>query len=163
MAFASRHGATEEIAAAVAATLRDQGFEVDVRSADAVTEVERYRAVVLGSALYAGSWLKPALDLAERRRAVLAGLPVWLFSSGPIGEVTPEDREQPHQRSNLDEWLLPEGHATFAGRLDVDRLSFAERMITRALKVTPGDYREWETIRGWAEEIASALGPPVMG
>ena len=43
-------------------------------------------AVGLGRAVYMGQWLKPARQLAERQAAALAARPVWLFSSGPVGE-----------------------------------------------------------------------------
>ncbi len=33
-----------------------------------------------------GHWLKPAKQFVERHAAALDKRPVWLFSSGPIGE-----------------------------------------------------------------------------
>jgi len=162
IAYASLHGSTEEIAAAVGATLGEAGFETDVRSAGIVTDVGRCRAVILGSALYGGAWLGPALDLARRHRTVLAAVPVWLFSSGPIGACSPEDREQPRERMDLDEWLLPEGHEVFPGRLDTARLSFGERMMARTLRAATGDHRDWGAIQHWAMCIADSLRPPTQ-
>jgi menaquinone-dependent protoporphyrinogen oxidase len=78
---ASRHGATSEIAEEIGKALR-----VDVRPAEQVSSVEDYEAVVLGSAVYAGRWLQPARELAERHAGALSERPVWLFSSGPVGE-----------------------------------------------------------------------------
>ena len=40
----------------------------------------------LGSAVYMGRWMKPGRELAQRQAAALAARPVWLFSSGPVGE-----------------------------------------------------------------------------
>jgi len=49
--------------------------------------------VVLGSAVYLGQWMKPARELAERSAGAIASRPVWLFSSGPIGEpAKPADK-----------------------------------------------------------------------
>ncbi len=56
---------------------------------DEVTELEDYDAVVLGSAVYAGHWLEPAKQLAERFVGQLLGRAVWLFSSGPVGNPLP--------------------------------------------------------------------------
>jgi menaquinone-dependent protoporphyrinogen oxidase len=55
-----------------------------------VGAIDGYDAVVLGSAVYLGNWMKPAKEFAVREAAALAAVPVWLFSSGPIGSP-PED------------------------------------------------------------------------
>lgn len=69
VAFASKHGATGEIAEAIAAALRERGIEADVESVDAVIELDAYDAIVLGSAVYMGHWL----DAAQAFRQVARG------------------------------------------------------------------------------------------
>jgi menaquinone-dependent protoporphyrinogen oxidase len=44
-----------------------------------------FDAFVIGSAVYGMRWRKQATDFARRNRALRAGWPVWLFSSGPLG------------------------------------------------------------------------------
>lgn len=83
---ASKYGATSEIAQAVADLLAKRGLEVTVLPPQEVGAVEEFDAVVLGSAVYMGQWMKPARELAERSAAALAARPVWLFSSGPVRE-----------------------------------------------------------------------------
>src|SRR4051794_8974088 len=56
---ASRHDATDEIATAIAEALTRRGHEAEACSIDAASP-EGYDAVVLGSAVYIGRWLKPA-------------------------------------------------------------------------------------------------------
>lgn len=158
VAFASRHGATEGIAAALGRTLSERGHGVEVRAVDTVSGVTDYRAVVLGSALYTGSWLKPAVDFAERHAGRLVPMPVWLFSSGPLGPVSGADYEQAKQLGDLTDLLLPEDHVVFPGALDMERLGFAERMVMRAVRARPGDYRDWEAVARWGHRIADALG-----
>jgi menaquinone-dependent protoporphyrinogen oxidase len=157
VAFASKHGATEGIAAAIGARLTDRGYRTDVRAAEAVTDVGPYRAVVLGSALYTGSWMRPAVDFAERHADTLLPYPVWFFSSGPLGPVTGADYEQARQLGDLTDLLLPEDHVVFPGALDIEALSFAERMVMKAVRAQPGDYRDWESVDAWASRIADAL------
>jgi menaquinone-dependent protoporphyrinogen oxidase len=157
IAFASRHGATEGIAAALARTLWDRGLSVTVHSAETVTDVSPYRAVVLGSALYTGSWLAPAAEFAERHARALVALPVWLFSSGPLGPVTGADYEQAQQLADLTDLVLPEDHVVFSGALDMEALGFAERMVMRSVRAEPGDYRDWDAIAAWAGRIGDAL------
>jgi menaquinone-dependent protoporphyrinogen IX oxidase len=87
---ASRHGSTHEIADALARRLQeaagDRGLTAAALHAENRPDPASFDAVVLGSAVYHGSWLEPARDLAHRHAAVLRARPLWLFSSGPIGE-----------------------------------------------------------------------------
>src|SRR5439155_16364683 len=46
--YATRYGSTQEVAEAVAATLRERGLEVDIQPMREVRTLERYRAIVLG-------------------------------------------------------------------------------------------------------------------
>jgi menaquinone-dependent protoporphyrinogen oxidase len=153
---ASKHGATREIGARVGSVLGEWGHVVEVRCPSEVDDIEQYDVVVLGSAVYAGHWQNEARVLAERARDVLAYRPVWLFSSGPVGDPpvpgdVPEDGEQIRTEIGAME------HHVFAGRLDRERLSMAERAIVRALHVDEGDYRDWNEVEGWAETIAASI------
>jgi menaquinone-dependent protoporphyrinogen oxidase len=51
-----------------------------------VNDIADYDAVVLGSAVYTGHWLKLAIEFARRFSDALIARPVWLFSSGPVGD-----------------------------------------------------------------------------
>lgn len=153
---ASRHGSTREIAHAIAESLRSAGLIVDAVDPDRVGSVEPYDAVALGSGIYAGRWLEAARRLTERHRATLKERPVWLFSSGPIGEpLTPV--EEPQDGIRLLRELHAREHRVFAGRLDPSELGWVERTITDMLKAPNGDFRDWGAIGGWAEEIAAAI------
>jgi menaquinone-dependent protoporphyrinogen oxidase len=91
---ATRYGASAEIAQTIAEVLGERGLEPTVLPPEQVEEVDGYDAVVLGSAVYAGHWLKPAKELVERHAGGLAGRPVWWFSSGPVGDP-PKPEEDP--------------------------------------------------------------------
>ncbi len=133
---ASKHGATAEIAEelgkALEDTLRGYGL-VDVRPVDQVNSVEDYDAVVLGSAVYAGHWLKPARELAERHASALSDRPTWLFSSGPIGDP-PKPEEDPVDVAGILEATGARGHRVFSGKLDKGTLGFAEKAVILALR-----------------------------
>ena len=62
--YASKHGSTAEIAEAIGSTLQDEGFDAEILPAAEAGDPASYDAVILGSAIYAGSWLKEALDYA---------------------------------------------------------------------------------------------------
>jgi menaquinone-dependent protoporphyrinogen oxidase len=159
IAVASKHGSTEEIAAALTEELRAAGLTVDLRDADAVDNIDPYDAVVLGSAIYAGNWLPAARHFAELYTAALAQRPVWVFSSGPLAadDSSPTD--------DLQRLAAPLGavpvreHRIFAGKLDKDELGLVDWLIATAVKAPQGDFRDWEVIRAWARGIAAALLP----
>jgi menaquinone-dependent protoporphyrinogen oxidase len=153
---ATRHGATAEIAAAIGEVLAGRGLDPTVAAPEQVKGVDGYDAVVLGSAVYAGHWLKPARELVGRLGTVLADRPVWLFSSGPVGDP-PKPEEDPVDVAEILTATRARDHRVFAGRLVRRQLSFPERAIVSALRVPEGDFRDWPEIRRWADEIAEAL------
>jgi menaquinone-dependent protoporphyrinogen oxidase len=119
VACATRHGSTAEIAAETADVLRHDvpGAVVDLRDAATAGEVAGYDAAVIGSAVYMGRWLPAARDLVEGHREVLRAMPVWLFSSGPLGDPSvPVDEVA--EVSALGVAIGARGHRLFAGRLD---------------------------------------------
>jgi menaquinone-dependent protoporphyrinogen oxidase len=90
---ASKHGATTEIASALAEGITRRGVVAEVRDPAEVAGVTGYDAVVLGSAVSMGHWLGEAKELVSRVGADLRDRPVWLFSSGPIGEPPKPEEE----------------------------------------------------------------------
>lgn len=153
---ASKHGATTEIAEAIAEGLAERGVDVTVQAAGEVEDVAAYDAVVLGSAVYVGRWLREARALVEREREALAGRPVWLFSSGPVG-ITFRAIEVAVDVSELFAVVQPIEHRVFSGKIDLAALSNEERAVVVSLRGPEGDYREWDAIRGWADAIARTL------
>jgi menaquinone-dependent protoporphyrinogen oxidase len=154
---ATKYGATTEIAAAIAEVLDEHGLEATVLPPQQVQEIDGYDAVVVGSAVYAGHWLKPARELVERHSAALANRPVWLFSSGPVGDA-PKPEEDPVDVAELLAATGAREHRVFAGKLVRKQLSFPERAIVSALRVPEGDFRNWTKIHQWAAAIADAMG-----
>lgn len=153
---ASKHGSTAEIAAAVARVLSEQGHDVHLRPPAEVTDVRDHDACVLGSGVYAGHWLGDARELVERTADQLVSRPVWLFSSGPVGDpLKPADDAV--DVSHLTHLSLAREHRVFPGRIDRERLSFPERAIVRALHVPSGDFRDWAAVDAWARSIGVAL------
>lgn len=157
VSVASKHDSTTEIGAAIAKTLRDAGVEIQVIAPDKVASLDGIDAVVLGSAVYYGRWLAPAIEFVDRHRAALEKLPVWLFSSGPLGSPDPKPEGDPAGVPELVESLHARGHRVFAGSLDKRQLGLGERAVVRVVKAASGDFRDWETIASWAHVIAKEL------
>jgi menaquinone-dependent protoporphyrinogen IX oxidase len=72
---ASKHGSTREIGDAIGAELADRGLEVTVETVEEVGTIDGYCAVVLGSAIFMGQWMKAAKEFMARESSALASVP----------------------------------------------------------------------------------------
>ena len=160
---ASKHGATAEIADAIGKELRSRGLDATVAPPVDAGEIERYDAVVLGSAVYAGHWLEPAKQLAKRWDGSFDGRPVWLFSSGPVGDpsrsIVQRMEQDPVDLAGVRTITAARDHHMFAGRLDRRSLSLPERAFTLVIRGMEGDFRDWDDVTRWAGRIAGELQP----
>ena len=89
---ASKHGATDEVADAIAKRIEASGITVDRLAPADVTSVEGYDAVIVGSAVYILQWMPEAHDFMERFKDDLPVGQVWAFSVGMNG--VPKHSEQ---------------------------------------------------------------------
>jgi menaquinone-dependent protoporphyrinogen oxidase len=153
---ASRHGSTAEIARAIGEALAAAGLDAVVLPPDDVATLDGLDAVVLGSGIYMGHWMDAAMDLAERHAGELAARPVWLFSSGPIGDP-PASAEDPTGLDELLELTRAREHRIFAGKVDRAVLGLGESVIVAAERTPEGYFRRWDDVRAWADDIAAAL------
>jgi menaquinone-dependent protoporphyrinogen oxidase len=153
---ASKYGATGEIAAAIGDVLAERGLDATVLPPEEVRSVDDFEAVVLGSAVYAGHWMKAARELVDRSAGSLASRPVWLFSSGPVGDP-PKPQEEAVDVAGIVESTGARDHRVFVGKIEKKQLSFGDKAIAVAFRVQDGDYRNWDEIRAWAVGIADAL------
>lgn len=156
ISVASRHGSTWDIGRAIAAALDEAGHEAHVVRPDDVASLDGYDAAIIGSGVYAGHWLEPARALVHREQAALNAIPVWIFSSGPVGDP-PKPDEDPEDVAAVREHVRVRDHHRFPGRIDRSKLGLAERTIVSMLRVPDGDFRPWAEIEAWALRIAAAL------
>jgi len=151
---ASRHGSTSLIGDAIREELAATGVKAHLIDPELVTDISEYDAVVLGSAVYAGRWLKPARAFAKRFDAALTRKPVWLFSSGPVGEP-PTPTRPAAEALELAQRLGARDHHVFEGRIERDLLGLGERF--RIANLPSGDFRPWVAITVWTRRIAASL------
>jgi menaquinone-dependent protoporphyrinogen oxidase len=133
------------IARAIGVALRTRGLAATVARPEDVRAVDRYDAVVIGSAVYAGHWMKQARKLVARTAPALAGRPVWLFSSGPAA--------LPDEVAEIGTVTGAREHHTFTRTLPARSLRFSARPMNSD---TDGN-GDAPAISAWANEIADAL------
>jgi menaquinone-dependent protoporphyrinogen oxidase len=160
--YASKYGATKEIAQKIAEVLRQAGLQVDIAPISLVRDIALYNAIILGSAVYVGTWHKDAVQFLQANANNLANIPVWLFSSGPTGEGDPvelvEGLRLPAALQPVVDRIQPRDIAVFHGYIDPDKINFIEKWAIKSLVKKPfGDFRDWTAITAWATSIAKAL------
>ena len=163
VAYGSKYGSTAEIAEAIGRTLREHGFDVDVRRARDVRSLADYRAVVLGSAVYMKRWRGDAQRLLQRHRDELSERDVWLFNSGPGGDTAGDRSDEalkwirPEKIRQLGERIGAHDDVVFGGSVDGERGGFMRRNMAKNTPEATRDVRDWDEIATWTAGIAAAL------
>ena len=160
VAYATKAGSTAEVAAEIGRVIESKGgCQVDVRPVGKLNGVDGYDAVVIGSAIRAGKWLPEATKFVEKHRDALGRVPVALFTVClTLSEDTEENRRT--VAAYLDpvrEVVQPVEMGLFAGVMDYSKLPFILRLMMKAMKSPQGDFRDWEAITSWADNICPLL------
>jgi menaquinone-dependent protoporphyrinogen oxidase len=158
VAYASKHGSTEAIAAAIARELEAGGLRTTCAEAADVNHLEPFDAVILGSAVYGGRWRPEGRHFLRHHASALGRLPFWIFSSGPVGDPAKDNPkwQEPARTVAKAERLGVRGHVVFGGSVPADPHGFMRTMANN----TPPEYqdrRDWDEIRAWAQGVAGAL------
>jgi menaquinone-dependent protoporphyrinogen oxidase len=97
----------------------------------------------------------------SRFAPTLSQRPVWLFSSGPVGDP----KRKLVQKMTADPVELPElfaltgarEHRLLAGKLAGKGLPRPQRAALLIVRGIEGDWRDWAAVEDWAGEIAAGL------
>ena len=160
VAYVSKAGSTAEVAETIGATLRAAGLSADVRRAQDVQDLSAYDAVVLGSGARIGRLFGGAAHFAKKHQAALAQKKVAYFVvCMTMKQDTPQNRETVKgYLAPLRQVCEPFSQGLFAGRMSLETLGPVWRFFMRQSKPEDlGDFRNWDAIRAWAQEIAPAL------
>lgn len=153
VAHASEHGSTREVAAAIAARLRERGLDIELRAANEVKDLTPYRGVILGGAIYVGRLHPEAVGFLHRHRNALAVLPIAVFALGPR-TLEPSDlassRRQLVRALEKEPNVDPYEIAVFGGVIDPTRLRFPLNRLHAS------DARDWDDIDRFAARCAQA-------
>jgi len=170
IAYDTIHGATAEVTDQIGKELCSRGFQVDVRFVRNVSSIEAYDAVIIGSAIYKFNWLPDARGFLKNHYAALASKPTALFIvCSAMYKDTPENRDAA-QKSFVSPLLTkypaisPLSIGLFGGAVDfkTNRYNLFEKIVLRILGKMLGfkdsaDWRDWEYISDWAQEVADKL------
>jgi menaquinone-dependent protoporphyrinogen oxidase len=161
VAYATSYGSTQEVAEAVAATLRDAGLEAEAQPAGKVRVLTDYTAVVLGAPLYMFRLHKDARRFLSRHGGALAKLPLAVFALGPFND---EEKEWQGAREQLDKELVkfprlkPVAREVFGGKFDPATLRPPWSLLPALKGLPASDIRDWNAIHAWAGGLVAKLG-----
>jgi menaquinone-dependent protoporphyrinogen oxidase len=160
IAYATRAGSTPEIAAVIGETLSGRGWAVDVKPVKSQPSLNGYSAILLGSAIRMGGWLPEMVDYLKENQVALQesismGMPVGLFSVHMLN--TGDDPASRTARLAYLDRVRPllgtVEEAYFTGVIDLEKLSFLDRLMAKMVKSPLGDQRDWNKIRNWASAV----------
>lgn len=155
VAYASKCGSTGEVAQAIGQALCAHGAMVDVRRIEEVGDVAGYDAFVVGSAIRMGAWLPQAKQFVEANAATLSAAPTAFFTVHMLNLGDSEESKAARAAyvAPVHAILAPQAEAFFAGKLDMGKMSFLDRMISKLMKAKDEDKRDWNDIAVWANEL----------
>jgi len=161
VAYASKAGSTKEVAERISNRLVSKGLTVDLLPVQRVSDIESYDAVAVGSAIRAGSLLPEVKGFIERNQALLSVKHFSLF----IVCLTMKDETEENCKTvsaylePIRTQVKPDKEGLFAGVMNFSKLGFLERMLIKAMKAPEGDYRNWEAIDAWTDELSHEIIP----
>ena len=156
VAYATICGSTSEVAQAIGDTISRNGVFVDVKPIKEISDISRYDAAIIGSAIRMAQRLPEAKNFIKSHQKHLNKIPTAIFSMHilNLGDNPECQKERLAYTKSIKEIITPKTETFFAGKIDQALLSFFERLLFKLIKSPEGDFRNWENIHNWAVEVA---------
>jgi menaquinone-dependent protoporphyrinogen oxidase len=106
-------------------------------------------------------WRKEATVFVKKSETTLAGMKVWVFSSGPPGKGDPAELLKgiivPRGVKPILDRIKPRDIAVFGGNLNPDKMNGIEKWMVKRVGGSLGDFRDWGAINKWAKKVAGEM------
>jgi menaquinone-dependent protoporphyrinogen oxidase len=153
-------GSTAEVADFIGKTLAEGGYRVDVKPVESVKSTAGYHAVIIGSAIRVGKVKPEVMDFVKIHKSELEKMPTAYFVvCMTMKDDTPDNRKTVNAYLDpLREQVRPVDAGLFAGKMDYSKLGFFARIAVKYfVKVPEGDFRNWNSIKAWAQSLLPKL------
>jgi menaquinone-dependent protoporphyrinogen oxidase len=168
---ATTEGQTHRIASEIAATLRQQGFDSEVRCLTTPmppVDWQSVRGVIVGASIHAGRHQQAALDFVTREIGELAARPSAFFSVS-LAAASKNPAEVDAVRGLARGFVQQAGWQptrmlAVAGKLAYTKYGFVTRQLMRFIAWREGgptdtsrdyEFTDWNAVRQFALEVAS--------
>jgi len=163
VAYGTWAGSTREVAEAIGQSLRDGGAEVDVLSARSVKDIGAYQAAVIGSGIRINDPHKTILRLLKKHHKALSQIPVAYFvvclvmrTETPVNRAEANSYLKPMYKEA--EEVKPVSVGLLSGKYDPQKVSLLMNWVMQSAMFPPGDFRNWDTVKQWAESLRPLFG-----
>lgn len=161
--YASKTGTTREVAQFIGHRLAHRGYDADVKDIVEVADFEGYGLIVLGTPIRAHQPLPEVMRYVHAHRHQFRDHPVAAFS---LGQVLQDDTQEARNAAQI--YIEPLRSAlpnlvsvrTFPGSVDFRKIPPLLRTaasIDLGKEVREGDWRPWEMIDEWVDELIEAV------
>lgn len=134
-------------------------MSVEVNEMKTVSSLSGIDAVVIGAPIYMGRVEADVTKFVKRFSNELKNIPVAAFVVG-MAPKNPDpgaaDMAIAALKKSLDP-VTPKTLVLFAGKLDPDNINFVMRKFLEMAKIPAGDFRDWDAIIAWADELPGNL------
>lgn len=158
IAYVTKTNTTKEIAEEIGKIAREKDWKVKILPLTAVADLREYDAVLIGAPINGMQWLPEANEFVEKHQEVLNERPTsfflvsYLMNSGAMRWRKLIDKSL-NKASNI---VAPFSIGKFDGRVE-DEFGAIPRFLFGLKKGTPLDLRNWDQIRGWANDYIDTL------
>jgi len=169
IAYDTLHGSTAETAGFLGKELVREGHTVDVLHIAEVGDTIDYDMLIIGSPVVVGKWTDNMLSFIQRHHRVLSQRQVALFTTclASLWGQKAEDIVVRYINPILAEFpgLSPVSIGVFGGVLDFDLYTADTKASMQKIVGAHGgpvegrhDYRDWNTMKRWANDLNNSLG-----
>jgi len=161
--YATKFGSTKEVAEKVGEIIRSKKIRVDVRNVNTVKDISAYSAVILGTAIRMGKPVSDAFSFIKKYKDDIKNKSVAFFSVGLyMKEDTPENREKATKclLPLIEQVENPVSIGLFGGKIDYSTMPLLLRWTfskDTSGELQEGDWRDWDTISSWVDELLPRL------
>jgi len=169
VAYATWAGATKEVAETIADTFQRNGLNAEVHDAGKIDAIDEYDGIILGTSIHATKPVHGFSKFLRRFNEKLSNKPIAFFTvCANMMEDCEENRTETlgwlHNATGKYPHLNPVSVGLFGGAVvteskEYNSLFVLVRKIIDAMKKKmvedygKSDFRDWEKIRNWSEEI----------
>ncbi|KAL2071491.1 hypothetical protein VTL71DRAFT_12726 [Oculimacula yallundae] len=157
--YATKTGTARSIAERIQARIIAAGAgSAIIEPVEARPSVDDFDAIIIGSCIHTGSWIKQGKKFVTKHATALHDnpKPTWAFSVG----MPPENKFETEEK-DVGDWLSKririQGHKLFWGRVAKEDMGGCFNFFFTCFGLKYEDKRDWAAMDEWADGISESL------